>query len=355
MRKLGLALALLIAFALPARAQYTNVSGTVVDPNAIPYAYANVKATLVTAGGAVTGQPTVSGTCHTADKTYPCQLPVDQTIGPINLDENGTFSVQIADNALITPASTQWQFVVSTTDTQGTDHGVVSPLGFGARTFSVTLTITGASVDVSSNLNSAALALARVVGGGVPGGQRWDQLLNPNSNLSPNFGGATFNFTNGAWSFAGMSFVLPQSAGCVASATNSFCLDTSLNEWHAWIGADATIALLPLGTYTDGDVLGIHVVAGQKTLQDLGGVNPTSGLGFLQINMTSPLDGDIPCYDSTGPPLWNNCTPGIVGNAITGATNSYLISISDNVTRLDHDAAASVSAASRVSSTSRGR
>ncbi|MGH8865093.1 MAG: hypothetical protein ACREVZ_10715, partial [Burkholderiales bacterium] len=166
MRRLQLFLGVFFLCALTARGQLTAVSGTVTDPNGIPYANGTVKAQLVLAGAGVTGQPTVTNNnaqqCASAGKgSAPCQIEFPGTVGPFAMDQNGSFTVALQDNALVTPAATQWLFTVSITP------GVFLPLGFGPQSFSVPVTISGASQTISTLLNPSAPRLSRVSGSSV--------------------------------------------------------------------------------------------------------------------------------------------------------------------------------------------
>src|SRR6266851_5491053 len=138
-------------FAAGLSAQTTNVTGTVKDVNGVPYAGATMKAQLVLAGSAVNGQPTVTvtGTQACASSGFgssPCKVPFQGTNGPITLDPTGSFTLALQDNALVTPASTQWLFSVTTT-------GAPPPLGTGPQACTATLTITGAAQSVSANFS----------------------------------------------------------------------------------------------------------------------------------------------------------------------------------------------------------
>lgn len=134
-------------------AQVTVVTGTVKDTNGVPYAGASIKAQLVLAGAAVNGQPTVTVTgvqaCRSSGfGSSPCQVPFQGTTGPFTLDSTGSFSQSLQDNALVTPASTQWLFSVTISP------GVPPPLGTGPQACSATLTITGATQSITSNFSS---------------------------------------------------------------------------------------------------------------------------------------------------------------------------------------------------------
>lgn len=121
----------------------TTVTATITDPSGLPYSNASIQAQLLPTG--IT--PTIGGI---------------QVSGftRANADVNGTFSMNLASNAAIDQVGTQWQFSVNVT-------GIAPPNGTGPQFFSVTLTISGASQNISTNLNAVAPALGRG-GSGAP-------------------------------------------------------------------------------------------------------------------------------------------------------------------------------------------
>lgn len=131
-----------------AHAQNTNVTGTIVDPNGLPYSFAQVSIRLLPPGvsSPVCGGPNGGGVS-------------DQQV---TTNAAGTFNVAVCPNASIVPSSpaTTWSFTIS-------EAGMPPPLGTGPQSFSVSITISGSSQDVSSQINPAALALANVGGGSV--------------------------------------------------------------------------------------------------------------------------------------------------------------------------------------------
>lgn len=117
-----------------AAAQLTTVSGTVVDPDGIPYAFASIQATLVSPGGP---SPYFTSTRAFVITTQSGQL-----------DKNGSFSINLADNTQVTPAGTKWTFTFST-------PGLPPPVGFGPVSFtSAAITISGATQDISATLTA---------------------------------------------------------------------------------------------------------------------------------------------------------------------------------------------------------
>jgi len=139
-RKLLLVLVtcLVICFSLPAAAQnFTNVTATVHDSSGLPYANAQVDALCVGCNASP-----IAGQAVQIALTSP-------------MDATGTFSMTVARNAVV---GGQWQFTIRSA-------GLPIPIGFGPVTFSVTLTINGASQDISANLNGVAPALSRISSG----------------------------------------------------------------------------------------------------------------------------------------------------------------------------------------------
>lgn len=124
-----------------AAAQFTTVTGTVVDPNGVPYSNGTIAAVLILPGGQ---SPTLNGQPYT---------PPTQ---PAGLDKNGSFSFNVADNTVLLPANTKWNFTVCAA------VGTVQPaFGTGPQCFKLAapITISGASQSISTQLNAVALAL----------------------------------------------------------------------------------------------------------------------------------------------------------------------------------------------------
>lgn len=135
-------LVLLLA-AIPAAAQKTTVTATIVDPTGIPYANGTVTAQLVPAG---VSNATVNGAA------------IGGLVGPAATDDNGHFSMDLFSNTSISPANTKWQFTVC-------NPGVPSPLGFGNQCFMpAPITITGSTQSVTAQMNAVAPQLTRLSG-----------------------------------------------------------------------------------------------------------------------------------------------------------------------------------------------
>lgn len=129
-------------------AQFTLVTGTVTDPNGVPYALGTIAPLLITSA-----TPTFTAT----GQLY---FPPSQASG---LDGTGHFLVRIADNTALTPGGTTWNFTVCSA------IGTVQPsFGTGPQCFKLAapITISGASQDISTNLNAVAPALTLPFGAG---------------------------------------------------------------------------------------------------------------------------------------------------------------------------------------------
>lgn len=166
MKKASVSNILLLFFlATCAQAQFTTVTGTVIDPHSLPYANGTITPTLIT-----TASPTLSGI------TY---APPSQ---PVGLSLAGAFVMRLADNTQLQPGGTQWTFKVCSA------AGSIQPAGGnGPVCFNVTLTISGSAQDISAQLQAAALPLSNVAsgGGGTPGGLNTQIQINN----SGSFGG----------------------------------------------------------------------------------------------------------------------------------------------------------------------
>lgn len=129
----GLLVLLLAPFAA---AQFTLVSGTVVDPNGTPYALGTITAQVITAGVS----PTVNGQSFAMT-------------GSSGLDLTGSFTMQLVSSTAMSP-NLQWSFKVCSA------IGTVQPAGGpGPVCFISLITITGATQSISGTLSAAAPAL----------------------------------------------------------------------------------------------------------------------------------------------------------------------------------------------------
>jgi hypothetical protein len=138
-------LVFVILFSSAAWAQFTTVTGTVIDPNGIPYA-----------GGTITAQLVITGTTPTLNGGS------FSMTGAAGLNPAGKFTMRLADSNVMVP-NLQWSFTVCS----GT--GTIQPAGgTGPQCFTpAPITITSGSQDISAQLQAAALALSNG-GGGLP-------------------------------------------------------------------------------------------------------------------------------------------------------------------------------------------
>lgn len=146
MRKLfcsALLLALCLCGSVAHSQTITAVTGTILDPQGIPYAGGTVTATLIgTSGGAT---PTVTAT----------GAPVVGT--PVaSMNGSGVFNMGLIANGSITPASTTYTFRFCAPAIQGPLAGITQSC------FTITgVTIAGASQDLSATANASSVSLAQ--------------------------------------------------------------------------------------------------------------------------------------------------------------------------------------------------
>lgn len=173
MRKLFLSVLFFVALAAPALAQRTVVSGTVTDANGIPWAGGTLQAALslpVGASGAILNGVQIGGTTQR-----------------VTLDSSGSFLMQLPDNAVVQCTNAAGQIIACAPQTQWTffvniSPGVTPPFGNGPQTFPVTMTITGASQNISATLSAAAPSLLKIPIGSVQNG-----AANPTCSLTQFF------------------------------------------------------------------------------------------------------------------------------------------------------------------------
>lgn len=153
LRVFKLAFLLLCSLAITslAAAQFTTVSGTIIDPNGIPYANALVSAVLVTSAS-----PTFTATAQ----------PYTPPTQPAGTNTAGFFFMNLADNTALSPAGTKWNFKVSCAAGCILPSGGKGPQAF---TLPAPITISGASQNISANLNAVAPALGFVGAGSGSG------------------------------------------------------------------------------------------------------------------------------------------------------------------------------------------
>ena len=134
----------LLGVSLPAKAQFTVVNATVLDPNGSPYSNCSGSASFVPSPSA-TLAPTISGS------TFPTVVVI------ASCDSFARFTLTLVDNNQVSdghtsPPASQWNFAIQSQD--------------GKTGFNCVMTITGASQDISSALQACAAPLPASAGGG---------------------------------------------------------------------------------------------------------------------------------------------------------------------------------------------
>jgi hypothetical protein len=246
-----------------------NVSGTVLDPDGVPYAGATVQSTLISPGG-----PSPSLTpCNNPQVGCPLAAPWPATTtGP-----DGSFHFTLYANSSILPASTQWQFTVA-------QPGINSPWGTGGQTFTYQAAI-NANVNLSTTLNALAPRLT------VP-------FCNPN-----------------------ISGSCPASSGCAIGAL--------MDTWVLSIHPNATCYGSADFTWDDpntnlqaGD--GFNVITGGDTTQAfiLGGSNSATSDGSSTTDAATILGKDNTVSSAAGSLTSNSLIEGRNGLASSTSADS---------------------------------
>ena len=239
MRKLLFAVVTLLAlFALPAKAQTTAVTATVVDGTGAPYINCSASISFVPSPSATT-VPTISGSTF-------------QTVFPVSkCDSFGHFTAVLTDNLQVSDGhsgsqTSQWNFSIQSASTCFAGNTV---------SFSVPITITGATQDISAALEAAAAPLPKCGGSagnpaGPSGALQYNNagVFGGTSNATLNSSGdeAVHNLTiNGVCSGCGTSnlIFLSQQSGADAGAkfTTAFtaCASTGCTIYADLTGSQA--------------------------------------------------------------------------------------------------------------------
>lgn len=164
-----------------AQCPFTTVTGTVTDPNGLPYSNGTITATL--SGSAV--QPLCGGVAFSG-------------FSQANLDITGSFSMNLAANTSIVPSGTHWVFSVNG------NSGLPPPVGQGPQQFTTgNITITGSTQSITSALSALATALTVPLNGGgsAPG--------SPNFSLQFNSTGALGGVVNSSYNSGTGALTLP--------------------------------------------------------------------------------------------------------------------------------------------------
>jgi hypothetical protein len=353
------ALAVLCAVsALPVKAQFTLVSGTVTDPNGLPWACGSISATLINNNGVSATLNGVSFSGFTAPVKLGC--PTD----PTTSRTAGFFQMQLADNTVIKcgiatcATQTTWQFTVNTT-------GIAPPQGTGPQSFTQTFTISGSTQTLTFS-GVPALSLSGG-GGGLPaGGSVGQTVVNTapgtgtwqNYNFSALAGSATKGqipnttvFTDQANTFGVFlndfttsTLRVPNSAGAAPTVTGNLALDSTNGRtgfgfgggtfyhpffasglaitsghcptWSGTVGQLGDLACLtnPMTTAADiiiGGAAGVPTrLAGPNTLNGVAYfLNSVPSAGTAQSQTWSPSGIPFNAQTGTTYPFVGTCTP----------------------------------------------
>jgi hypothetical protein len=253
--------ALLLLGAQQAFAQTTAVSATITDPNANPYAGGSVEIQLVPSSAS----PTVNG------------RQINGHVGPIALDANGHFTVNLFDNNVILPSGTQWQFSVR-------NPGAQPPVGTGPIFFSATITITGASQDISATLSALAPVLFKGGGSGLPANGLIGQTV---VNTAPGAGSwqsSGVPLCNGGAVIAASPYSLLADSGTATRDRTSLCVVSTAGAgtFHVLAGSTAGVGTgFTFGFLNDGaGTWTIDNNAGSDTFHQLTGSANPAGTSF---------------------------------------------------------------------------
>lgn len=325
--RIGLGLCIAALFLGSCRAQIvkTVVSGTIVDPNGVPYAGGSIDATLVPVGTT----PTVAGFGQ-----------IDGYVQPVAISKTGTFTLPLYCNSagggcsVISPASTQWMFTVR-------NPGAQPPAGFGGISFSVTLTITGATQNISSQLNTAApllLVEPTSLSGGCPGSTIANEIFFNKAGACSGSPSLTYDGSSLTAIATGGGQILIAAGPTPA---NGVQITSSLTQILAQeAGAELAMQADTGGiVFTTTGAIGftgtnINLQASPASGElDLGGVGIQGGIGL--VGATSGSKATI-----TGPPIAGTASnPFVFSNAINvpGATITGALSMQNQLTFGDID------------------
>jgi len=286
-----------------AAAQFTTVSGTVTDPNSIPYAGGTITATLV-----ISGTPIFTAT----------NSPYTPPTGPVGLNSAGSFVMQLADVTALTPGGGTYSFTVCS------NAGTVQPAGGkGPICFTVTgQTISGASQDLTTTLTTAAPALTFSGGGGggnVSGSGtsgflvEWNALHGVTNSQWQDSGGTLLSTNtsrlNITLTVAGTPLLVnssPTSAPCGGSGSSTGGFNTNLTG-HGCQAIQA--AFVPNSSQN----------AVGQTSALYGAWSPVSNGIAAAITGAGVFGAGI--YGGNGSPLW---VAGVAGNATNGGASGTI-------------------------------
>jgi hypothetical protein len=308
-RALALAGALLFLATGSARAQtQTTVTGTIVDPQGIPYAGGTYSIQLIPAG-----TPTVNG---------------NLIGGAFNgsLDSSGKFTIALWPNSAILPASSQWQFTICITP------GVLPPLGTGGQCTPPTpITITSPGPqDVSSTLNAVAprLTILASAGASIGGTIAVPQVAFA---TAPNTigGDPNFTYTQTGGGFIGFSLT-PNATGSLINIVNEGPIDA--RGIPGVIIQDMTqggLYFVSAGGNNVGGDFGIEIRNIGSGAGDGGTLITDQGTGGMQIVEAGGASGAALTISNTGTGVIDLETS--TGNIDLNTTSHHLVSVGGTI------------------------
>lgn len=267
MRRLWLLVLLLFACHAPARAQFVSVTAQVKDSNGNLYQNCTGNVNFVPSPTATT-VPTIGGSVF--QTTY--------TIA--SCDSFGNFAITLPDNALIQdghtgPTASQWVFFIQS-----------SSVCFAGQKFSFsdTLTITGASQNITSSLQAAAAPLPSCGSvGGSPGQIIYNNAGSasgiPGSNVTPSTGAITLT--------AGADTTIPLAIASHSTTQSATELDVN-NQSSGTADTPAVVRGRGFGSFTP---------AGNKALLHLmEESNATAPYGLVLSNRAADVAKGVSNY-----------------------------------------------------------
>jgi hypothetical protein len=292
-----LILALFGLLAIPAWSQTTAVTAQILDPTGKPYSGAQVNISFVPSPTATT-VPLINGSVF------------NTTVPVVQADSFGNFTTTLIDNALVSDGHTggvasKWAFFIRSASVCFTGNTVG---------FSDTLTITGASQNVTASLQAAAATLPSCGGGGsgnvtgctTPNGIAFQNGTNNTLTCNSSF---TVPGSGGGLNSAGLAIQVTPTTEYGASFTNQGTIGNS--PTFAQIGnignAVITINSPNITNANVGGIIGFADIAGSGTFN--AAVSGVSGTGEYDgtgtVNILAANEAGIGGNTSTGTVIKN--------------------------------------------------
>lgn len=280
--------ALCLLLSAGALAQFTTVTGTVTDPNGLPYAFGTISPALVSSGS-----PTLNG------------LPYSPPQQPSGLNSAGSFTMRLADVTVLLPGGSTWSFTVCS------GVGSVQPsFGKASQCFTATgISISGASQDIGATLNASALALTVPFGAGSGCGSG-------TVNTFMMFTGSTI-CGNAPMTFNGSTLITSSKRFSIGVGGAALDVTGVLANYNGLVSTGNSLA----------QVVGLaqgSTFTGNMTATQLGAAVPASGHQFYRVNCylvittASPGTSTLPqCQVS-----WTDANTSVVETATFSPTST---------------------------------